>query len=321
MKVDSSYLEKTGVYLSTDKVIEVKGLYKKFKSIVAVDNIDLNVYRGDVFGFLGPNGAGKSTTIRMLLSLIKPNSGSIKIFGLPLEKNRIEILKKIGAIVEKPDFYLYLTAYKNLEILGKLSGADTSKKKIMELLELVGLEKRYNSKVKTFSHGMKQRLGLAQALLHDPELIILDEPTTGLDPQGMKEIRELIVYLSKEKNKTIFLSSHILREVELIATRMIIINKGKTQVEGTVEELLNADLMSVSFEVDDVNKAIELINNSQWKNFYKSTIKNEINFEMKKENVAELNKFLNDKNVFVSAVVPVRSLEDYFLKITEGTTK
>lgn len=321
MKADSSYLEKTGVYLSTDKVIEVKGLYKKFKSIVAVDNIDLNVYRGDVFGFLGPNGAGKSTTIRMLLSLIKPNSGSIKIFGLPLEKNRIEILKKIGAIVEKPDFYLYLTAYKNLEILGKLSGADTSKKKIMELLELVGLEKRYNSKVKTFSHGMKQRLGLAQALLHDPELIILDEPTTGLDPQGMKEIRELIVYLSKEKNKTIFLSSHILREVELIATRMIIINKGKTQVEGTVEELLNADLMSVSFEVDDVNKAIELINNSQWKNFYKSTIKNEINFEMKKENVAELNKFLNDKNVFVSAVVPVRSLEDYFLKITEGTTK
>jgi ABC-type multidrug transport system ATPase subunit len=257
----------------------------------------------------------------MLLSLIKPNSGSIKIFGLPLEKNRIEILKKIGAIVEKPDFYLYLTAYKNLEILGKLSGADTSKKKIMELLELVGLEKRYNSKVKTFSHGMKQRLGLAQALLHDPELIILDEPTTGLDPQGMKEIRELIVYLSKEKNKTIFLSSHILREVELIATRMIIINKGKTQVEGTVEELLNADLMSVSFEVDDVNKAIELINNSHWKNFYKSTFKNEINFEMKKENVAELNKFLNDKNVFVSAVVPVRSLEDYFLKITEGTTK
>lgn len=307
--------------MSTDKVIEVNGLYKKFKSIVAVDNIDLNVYRGDVFGFLGPNGAGKSTTIRMLLSLIKPNSGSIKIFGLPLEKNRIEILKKIGAIVEKPDFYLYLTAYKNLEILGKLSGADTSKKKIMELLELVGLEKRYNSKVKTFSHGMKQRLGLAQALLHDPELIILDEPTTGLDPQGMKEIRELIVHLSKEKNKTIFLSSHILREVELIATRMIIINKGKTQVEGTVEELLNADLMNVSFEVDNVNKAIELINNSQWKNFYKSTFKNEINFEMKKENIAELNKYLNDQNVSVSAVVPVRSLEDYFLKITEGTTK
>lgn len=307
--------------MEKEKVIEVKGLSKKYKSIIAVDNLDLNVYRGDVFGFLGPNGAGKSTTIRMLLSLIKPNSGSIKIFGLPLEKNRIEILKKVGAIVEKPDFYLYLNAYKNLEILGKLSGVDTSKKKIMEMLELVGLEKRAYSKVKTFSHGMKQRLGLAQALLHDPELIILDEPTTGLDPQGMKEIRELIVYLSKEKNKTIFLSSHILREVELIATRMIIINKGKAQVEGTVDELLNAEILSVTFEVDEIEKAIDLINNSQWKSILKNTIKNELLFEMKKNEISELNKFFVQNEINVNAVIPVRSLEDYFLKITEGTGK
>lgn len=307
--------------MEKEKIIEVKGLSKKYKSIIAVDNLDLNVYRGDVFGFLGPNGAGKSTTIRMLLSLIKPNSGSIKIFGLPLEKNRIEILKKVGAIVEKPDFYLYLNAYKNLEILGKLSGVDTSKKKIMEMLELVGLEKRAYSKVKTFSHGMKQRLGLAQALLHDPELIILDEPTTGLDPQGMKEIRELIVYLSKEKNKTIFLSSHILREVELIATRMIIINKGKAQVEGTVDELLNAEILSVTFEVDEIEKAIDLINNSQWKSILKNTIKNELLFEMKKNEISELNKFFVQNEINVNAVIPVRSLEDYFLKITEGTGK
>lgn len=307
--------------MEKEKIIEVKGLSKKYKSIIAVDNLDLNVYRGDVFGFLGPNGAGKSTTIRMLLSLIKPNSGSIKIFGLPLEKNRIEIFKKVGAIVEKPDFYLYLNAYKNLEILGKLSGVDTSKKKIMEMLELVGLEKRAYSKVKTFSHGMKQRLGLAQALLHDPELIILDEPTTGLDPQGMKEIRELIVYLSKEKNKTIFLSSHILREVELIATRMIIINKGKAQVEGTVDELLNAEILSVTFEVDEIEKAIDLINNSQWKLILKNTIKNELLFEMKKNEISELNKFFVQNEINVNAVIPVRSLEDYFLKITEGTGK
>ncbi len=307
--------------MEKEKIIEVKGLSKKYKSIIAVDNLDLNVYRGDVFGFLGPNGAGKSTTIRMLLSLIKPNSGSIKIFGLPLEKNRIEIFKKVGAIVEKPDFYLYLNAYKNLEILGKLSGVDTSKKKIMEMLELVGLEKRAYSKVKTFSHGMKQRLGLAQALLHDPELIILDEPTTGLDPQGMKEIRELIVYLSKEKNKTIFLSSHILREVELIATRMIIINKGKAQVEGTVDELLNAEILSVTFEVDEIEKAIDLINNSQWKSILKNTIKNELLFEMKKNEISELNKFFVQNEINVNAVIPVRSLEDYFLKITEGTGK
>lgn len=307
--------------MNSEHVIEVHGLTKKFRNLTAVNNLDLNVYRGDVFGFLGPNGAGKSTTIRMLLSLIKPNAGEIKIFGLPLEKKRAEILKRVGAIVEKPDFYLYLSAYKNLEILGKLSGADTSNKKVMEILELVGLDKRANSKVKTFSHGMKQRLGLAQALLHDPELIILDEPTTGLDPQGMKEIRDLIMFLSKTKNKTIFLSSHILREVEIIATRMIIINKGTTQVEGTVEGLLDSDKMSVAIEVDKVAEAVGFINESRWNEFYKTSAKNELQFDMMKSDVAELNKFLNDRGIMVSAVVPVRSLEDFFLKITEGGQK
>jgi ABC-2 type transport system ATP-binding protein len=307
--------------LNSEQIIEVRGLTKKFRNLVAVNNLDLNVYRGDVFGFLGPNGAGKSTTIRMLLSLIKPTSGSIKIFGKPLKEKREQILRKVGAIVEKPDFYLYLTAYKNLEILGKISGADTSNKKIMKMLEIVGLEKRYKSKVKTFSHGMKQRLGLAQALLHDPELIILDEPTTGLDPQGMKEIRDLIIYLSHEKNKTIFLSSHILREVELIASRMIIINKGTTQVEGTVEELLSKDKVKVAYEVDRVNEAIETINLSSWKEKFTSSNKNELTFELANEEISKLNKFLVEKGFAVSAVVPVRSLEDFFLRITEGGEK
>ncbi len=307
--------------MNSDHVIEVRGLTKRFKNLTAVNNLDLNVFRGDVFGFLGPNGAGKSTTIRMLLSLIKPNAGSIKIFGMPLEKNRNEILRKVGAIVEKPDFYMYLSAYKNLEILGKLSGADASKNKIMEMLELVGLDKRYKSKVKTFSHGMKQRLGIAQALLHDPELIILDEPTTGLDPQGMKEIRDLILYLSKTKNKTIFLSSHILREVEIIATRMIIISKGTTQVEGTVDELLNVDKMSVSVEIDRIDDAVVEIKNSKWAEVYKTSVKNEMQFDMLKSDVAELNRYLNDKGFMVGSVVPVRSLEDFFLKITEGGQK
>src|SRR5690606_37071272 len=212
----------TGKILDDEKVIEVKNLSKKFKDLKAVDNLNLTVYKGDVFGFLGPNGAGKSTTIRMLLSLISPTNGEIKIFNKPLRQNRREILKRVGAIVEKPDFYGYLSAYKNLEILGRLSGTDTSRKKIMDMLELVGLDKRYRSKVKTFSHGMKQRLGIAQALLHDPDLIILDEPTTGLDPQGMKEIRDLIMFLIREKGKTIFLSSHILYEVEHDSNRMII---------------------------------------------------------------------------------------------------
>ena len=307
--------------MNSEQVIEVRGLTKKFGSLTAVNNLDLNVYRGDVFGFLGPNGAGKSTTIRMLLSLIKPTSGEMKIFGKSITKNRKEIFSKIGAIVEKPDFYLYLSAYKNLEILGKLSGTDTSKKKIMDMLELVGLEARYKSKVKTYSHGMKQRLGLAQALLHDPELIILDEPTTGLDPQGMKEIRDLIIYLSREKRKTIFLSSHILHEVELIATRMIIINKGTTQVEGTVEELLKSEKVVVTFEVDKIEDAMRTVNESKWKENFKSTSKSEINFELTKNEIALLNKFLIEKGILVSAVVPVRSLEDYFLRITEGGAK
>lgn len=307
--------------MNSEQVIEVRGLTKKFRNLTAVDNLDLNVYRGDVFGFLGPNGAGKSTTIRMLLSLIKPTSGEMKIFNKSIVKDRKEIFSKVGAIVEKPDFYLYLSAYKNLEILGKLSGADTSKKKIMEMLELVGLEKRYKSKVKTYSHGMKQRLGLAQALLHDPELIILDEPTTGLDPQGMKEIRDLIIYLSREKGKTIFLSSHILHEVELIATRMIILNKGKVQVEGTVEDLLKSDKVSVTFEVDNVQEVQNVINESLWKESYKSTFKNELKFELTKDEITNLNKFLVEKKIAVSAIVPVRSLEDYFLKITEGGEK
>lgn len=307
--------------MHSEKVIEVKGLTKKFGNLTAVDNLDFNVYRGDIFGFLGPNGAGKSTTIRMLLSLIKPTAGSIKIFGLPLKSNRKVILKKVGAIVEKPDFYLYLSAYQNLEILGRLSGIDVTKGKIMEMLELVGLSERYKSKVKTFSHGMKQRLGLAQALLHDPELIILDEPTTGLDPQGMKEIRDLIIHLSKDKGKTIFLSSHILREVELIATRMIIINKGKAQVEGNVQDLLNSGNVTVTFEVNDIENAIRIIDSSQWKNYFKSSEKNLIYFEMPQNEISFLNKYLIENNIEVSAVVPVRSLEDYFLKITEGNEK
>ncbi|MFZ2324182.1 MAG: ABC transporter ATP-binding protein [Ignavibacteriaceae bacterium] len=300
-----------------EKVIEINSLTKDFKELRAVNGLNLNVYKGDVFGFLGPNGAGKSTTIRMLLSLIKPSEGSIKIFDKPLEKNRIEILRKIGAIVEKPDFYGYLSAYKNLEILGKISLPDISKKRIMEILELVGLEKRFKSKVKTFSHGMKQRLGLAQALLHDPDLIILDEPTTGLDPQGMKEIRELIIYLSKEKGKTIFLSTHILSEIELVANRMIIINKGTTKVEGFVKDLLDSSKSKVSFEVDNEELAKKIISSSVWGDKLDRQVENRFVLLLESNEISEVVKYLVESKVKVSAVIPTRSLEDYFLKITE----
>lgn len=299
-----------------EKIIEVENLSKRFKDIKAVEGLNLNVYRGDVFGFLGPNGAGKSTTIRMLLTLISPDNGTIKLFGKSLNENRKYILSRTGAIVEKPDFYGNLPAYKNLDILGRISNAEISSKRIMEVLELVGLEKRYKSKVKTFSHGMKQRLGIAQALLHDPELIILDEPTTGLDPQGMKEIRDLILYLAKEKKKTIFLSSHILYEVELVANRMIIINKGAAKVEGKVEDLLNANKLKVTFEVDSWEKAKTALANTAWINMIETSIDSKIVFLLKPEEISELNKYLVQNNIAVNAVIPTRSLEEYFLNIT-----
>lgn len=302
--------------MNSEKAIEIRGLTKKFKNFKAVNGLDLTVYKGDVFGFLGPNGAGKSTTIRMMLSLISPTAGEINIFQKDLRKERIGILSKVGAIVEKPDLYGNLTAYKNLEILSKISRYDASKKKIMEILELVGLEKRYNSRVKTFSHGMKQRLGLAQALIHDPELIVLDEPTTGLDPQGMKEIRDLIMLLNKEKNKTIFFSSHILSEVQLICNRMIIINKGTAQVEGNVEDLLNSDSLSVKFRVLNPDKAKDVINNSLWTSKIQGLSASEIECTLHDEEIPDFNKFLVERGVLVSAIVPQKSLEKYFLSIT-----
>ncbi|HEY6627242.1 MAG TPA: ABC transporter ATP-binding protein [Ignavibacteriaceae bacterium] len=303
---------------SKENVIEIYGLTKRFKEVLAVNELELTVNRGDVFGFLGPNGAGKSTTIRMILSLITPTSGTIKIFGKTLRENRKEILTNVGAIVEKPDFYLYLPAIKNLEILAKISGKEVTHKRILELLELVGLKDRAKSKIKTYSHGMKQRLGIAQALLHNPELIVLDEPTTGLDPQGMKEIRDLIIRLSKEENKTIFLSSHILSEIELVANRMIIINKGSKIVEGEVSKLLNSSTLKVTVEVENAEAAIKILENTIWYKNIESITENKFILSIEQKTIPELNKYLVENGVLVNALIPVRSLEDYFLSITSG---
>jgi len=299
-------------------VIEIARLTKRFKEVLAVNELEFKVNRGDVFGFLGPNGAGKSTTIRMILSLISPTAGTIKIFGKSLTENRKEILTNVGAIVEKPDFYQYLPALKNLEILAKISGKEISQKRIFELLELVGLKERAKSKVKTFSHGMKQRLGIAQALLHNPELIVLDEPTTGLDPQGVKEIRDLIIHLSKEENKTIFLSSHVLSEIELVANRMIIINRGSKVVEGEVNQLLSSKTLKVTIEVEDVEIAKKVLVNTKWYSQIESITEKKISINMENKEIPEVNKYLVEKGVMVNALIPVRSLEDYFLNITAG---
>ncbi|CAG1771206.1 Bacitracin transport ATP-binding protein BcrA [uncultured bacterium] len=300
-----------------DAIIQVQNLSKKYKDVLAVNSLSFSVGYGDVFGFLGPNGAGKSTTIRMLLSLIFPTDGEVFLFGKSLKNNRNEVLNKVGAIVEKPDMYGYLSAYKNLEILGRISGCDVSRNRIMEMLELVNLAGRADSKVKTFSHGMKQRLGLAQSLLHNPELIILDEPTTGLDPQGMKEMRDIINTLSTEKNITIFLSSHILHEVELVANRMIIMNKGTAVVQGNVRELLSAANMKIRIESDNGEATLRVINEGSFSVKPPEPSGDTVIIYNTRDVIPEITRTLVEQGVKVFAVVPTRSLEEYFLTITE----
>ncbi len=302
----------------SDKIVEVKHIEKQFGKIRAVEDVSFDVYKGDVFGFLGPNGAGKSTTIRAMLSLIVPTSGTIRLFGKELRNNRAFILSKIGCIVEKPDFYQYLSAEKNLEIFARISGSSVSGSRIHELIEFVGLKGREKDKVGHFSHGMKQRLGIAQTILHDPDLIILDEPNTGLDPQGSIDIRNLILQLKNERNKTILLSSHILSEIELIANRMVIIAKGKSIIQGNVSELLNEQELIVSFEVDQPQKARQIIST----NFSPETIgnieNNMLQFHIAHKDIPKINQLLLDNGIKVFGIDSKRKLEDYFLKLVSN---
>jgi ABC-2 type transport system ATP-binding protein len=298
-----------------EKIIEVSHLVKNYGKFKAVDDASFDVFRGDVYGFLGPNGAGKSTTIRTILSLIKPTSGQIKVFHKDITTHRHYILQRIGCIVEKPDFYNYLSAEKNLEVFARISGVDIPKKRVHEMIEFVGLKGREKDKLRSFSHGMKQRLGIAQTLIHDPELIILDEPTTGLDPQGIIDIRNLILQLKHERNKTILLSSHILSEIELIANRMVIINKGKTVVQGSVTDLLNAQDLIVSFQVNDVEKAKELTQSSSLNLVIESADDKNLFVHISQEKIPILNKLLCNNGILVYSIEAKRKLEDYFLKL------
>jgi len=299
-------------------IISVRNLSKKFGSFEAVKDVSFTVNKGDVFGFLGPNGAGKSTTIRCLLSLISPDSGTLELFGKSLNKHRSDILANVGSIIEKPDFYKYLSAQKNLEIFARISGATVSKKEIAEMLDFVGLGDRAKHKVKGFSHGMKQRLGIAQTLLHKPELIILDEPTTGLDPQGIIEIRNLILRLKHEQNKTILLSSHQLSEIELIANRMVIINQGRSIVEGAVDELLNSEETVVRIEVDNAASAVQLISSVFNPAEISVASSKELEVLISKNRVPEITKQLVAAGFIIHAIEPKRKLEDYFIKTIQS---
>ena len=305
--------------LSKEVVLRTNGLGKRFGKRWAVKNLNLEIHRGDVFCFLGPNGAGKSTTIRMILTLLMPTAGSIEIFGKDLHRNRSAVLSRVCGIVEKPDFYLYLSAYKNLEILGSMTRL-IQPDEIMETLEVVGLKARASEKVKTFSHGMKQRLGIAQALLTKPEMIILDEPTTGLDPQGMKEVRELIKKLSREHEMTVFLSSHLLSEVELVATRMAVINHGEIIAQGSVSELLGKEPTDYSIQASPPDSAIKLIGSLPWAEVLTAE-NSKIEVRVEPGRSAELIRVLVKNDIDVFSFYPHRTLEDFFLKITEGISE
>jgi len=297
-------------------IAEIKGLSKTFRDIKAVDDLSFTVLENDIYGFLGPNGSGKSTSIRMLLTLIRPDAGNISIFGLPLRSNRMKILRQIGAFVEKADFYEYLSARKNLEMLARYSGFKSPQGRIDEVFDLVGLSSRADSKVKTFSKGMKQRLGIAQALLHEPRLLILDEPASGLDPSGMRDIRQLIRLLNEEHNITIILSSHNLMEIEQIAKRMIIINHGKKIVEGEVKLLLQQHKYYTSIRVNQPKQAMNLITSSGIKYENAEVDSGSLRVFCKRSDISKMNKLFIENGLEVDGIKTEQNLEDYFLTLT-----
>ncbi|MEK9136472.1 MAG: ATP-binding cassette domain-containing protein, partial [Bacteroidota bacterium] len=299
--------------MSSEIVLRTQTLGKRYGSRWAVKALNLQVPRGEVFGFLGPNGAGKSTTIRMLLSLVTPSEGRVELFGKELHSNRSEVLSRIGGMVERADFYLYLSARKNLEIAASLRGG-LPLQEIDRVLKVVGLSHRAEEKVKTYSHGMKQRLGLAQALLGNPDLVILDEPTTGLDPQGIKEVRELIRRLAGEHGMTVFLSSHLLSEIEQSATSMAIINMGELVVQGKVKELLNSGETSIRLDVQPLEKALSVIGAQTYVRGLKR-LDGLLEVNMPLDQVSALNALLVNSGIEVHSLIPRRSLEEYFLSI------
>ncbi len=299
-------------------LVTVSHLSKKFRTHHAVDDLSFTVNEGDVYGFLGQNGAGKSTTIRMLLTLITPTAGHIELFGMNLRKERNKILRQVGAVIEKPDLYKYLSAYENLSLFGKMSGSKITKKQLDDQLEMVGLADRAGDKVKTFSQGMKQRLGIAVALIHNPRLIILDEPTNGLDPQGIADMRNLILHLSRHLNKTIIVSSHLLNEIEQISTRMLIIDEGKKKVEGTVASLMDPSKTLVEADMPDPKEAARLLEPTRWQAYLKKINADNLVFQMPKELIPDLNRALVELQIPVLSLQAKTSLEDYFLSLTRS---
>jgi ABC-type multidrug transport system ATPase subunit len=297
--------------MAADKVVETAGLTKHYgNGIVAVQSLDLNVFRGEVYGFLGPNGAGKTTTLRMLLGLIRPTAGRATVAGS--SPGSPQSLARVGAIVETPAFYPYLSGYDNLRVIAGLSGAPASR--IGAALDQVELTPRAKHKFSTYSMGMKQRLGVAAALLKEPELLILDEPTNGLDPQGMADMRNLIIQLGQGQ-RTVLISSHLLNEVELMCTRVGVIQKGKMVAEGTVGELRGAARLTIRAE--PVERARALLESEIGAENVTSLEDGTLSLKLDLKRTAEVNRTLVQAGLAVTELKAItQSLEEVFMELT-----
>jgi ABC-2 type transport system ATP-binding protein len=305
-------MEKNG-----DLIVRTEHLTKYFGKLVAVDDINLEVHKGEVFGFLGPNGSGKSTTMGMMLGLIAPTSGTVELFGMDTQSHLPKILQRVGAVTESTGFYPYLSGKDNLDYIARITGG-VSRSRIKEVLDLVELSGREKDKFSNYSLGMKQRLAIACALLNDPEFIILDEPTNGLDPAGMREIRELIIRLGRE-GKTIFLNSHLLYEVEHVCERVAIIKRGKMITQGTVKDLMKkGDILQL--KVTDLERAMTVLKNIDWVTSI-AREDDKLLIGVKAEKYAEISAVLAKESIFVTEMrAEENTLEEFFLEMTEEGT-
>jgi ABC-2 type transport system ATP-binding protein len=299
----------------SDLALETQDLTKRFGSRTAVDRLSLRVERGDIYGFLGPNGAGKSTTLRMLLGLVRPTSGVVRF---PLPAGTWEYLRarsRVGAIIETPAFYENISGRRNLQLLASLSGG-VKKKRVEEVLEIVELSDRARDPVKVYSYGMRQRLGIAQALLPTPELIILDEPTNGLDPQGIQETRKLIRRLRDDMRLTVLLSSHLLTEIEQLCNRVGIIHEGRLLYEGGPEALVTPSKV-YRVRVDDLSTAFELLTTLSGVTVSRNG-DSVLRIDANDESIAAVNALLVSKQIKVYELSPAQeSLEEAFLRLTK----
>ncbi len=304
---------------SGEVVLHTRSLSKQYGKRLAVDNLDLAVQRGEIFGFLGPNGAGKTTTIRMALGLIAPTSGSVEILGQDIATHRARVLPRVGALIETPALYLYMSGRDNLRAVASVLGG-VPKQRIDAVLELVGLRVRQKDRVRTYSLGMKQRLGVAIALLQDPDVLILDEPANGLDPAGIVEMRDLMHHLAQE-GKTVFISSHLLTEVQQICTRVAIINLGKLVTESTVEELTSGQ-GQFAVKVEHAAEALDLVHAQGWGKGARIDDNGMLTTLAPEGRGRNLNLFLVNAGFVPETIAPAtQDLEQIFLRLTNSVSR